>query len=126
MRINENSTIAELRNDLERKRRRAHELQLDTTDPDEWADMNTLRWELEDLDKDLYLSQFIKNNDKITKLVGHVQGASEDAQKLVKSIESVEQAIKEARYKLSSMSSTFDEITTLLNDVEETIELIKA
>ena len=95
-------------------------------DPDQWADMNALRWELEDLDKDLYSSQFINNNDKITKLAGHDQGASEDAQKLVKSIESVEQAIKEARYKLSSMSSTFDEITTLLNDVEETIELIKA
>ena len=64
MELNSDSTIAELRNELDRKRRKAIDLQMNTTDPDEWAVLNSLRWELEDLDKDIYLGHFIKNNDK--------------------------------------------------------------
>jgi len=126
MNVSTNSTIAELRNELERKRNKAQELQMNTTDAEEWASLNTLRWELEDLDKDLYLNQFIKNNDKLAKLIGQIEGASTDAQKLVKTIGEVEQAIKDARDKLKSTSPMFDELTNFLDDVDETIKVIKA
>ncbi len=126
MNLNTNRTVAELRNELERKRKKAQELQMNTTDPDEWATLNTLRWELEDLDKDIYLGQFIKNNDKLSKLVGEIEETTVESQKLVKTIGEVEQALKDARNKLKSTSPMLDEINIFLNDVEETMKVIKA
>ena len=34
--LNTNSSVAELRNEIERKRKKANELQMNTTDPEEW------------------------------------------------------------------------------------------
>lgn len=124
--VSTSSTIAELRSELERKRNQAQELQMNTTDPDEWAGMNTLRWELEDLDKDLYLNQFIKNNDRLEKLIGQIKSASADAQKLVETIAGVEQAVNDARGKLKSTSSMFDEMARFLDDIDRMIKVIKA
>ena len=100
MELNTNSSIAELRNELDRKRRKAIDLQMNTTDPDEWALLNSLRWELEDLDKDIYLGQFIKNNDKLSKLVGEIENATAEAQKLVETLENFEQALEVTREKI--------------------------
>lgn len=126
MNISTNSTIAELRNELERKRSKAQELQLDTTDPDDWAALNTLRWELEDLDKDIYLAQFIKNNEKLSKLTGVIKQATTDAQKIVKTIDNIEQSVKSARKKLKSTSQMFNEITSFMDDIDEMINVLKA
>ena len=126
MNLSTNSSVAELRNELERKRKKAQELQMNTTDPDEWATLNTLRWELEDLDKDIYLGQFIKNNDKLAKLVGEIEDATTEAQKLVKTIGEIEQALTDARAKLKSSSPMLGEITSFLDEVEETMKVMKA
>lgn len=126
MNLTTNNSVAELRNELERKRRKAQELQMNTTDPDEWATLNTLRWELEDLDKDIYLGQFIKNNDKLAKLSGEIKEATKESQKLVKTIGEVEQALKDTRDKLKSSSPLIEEINSFLDEVEETIKVMKA
>ena len=125
MNISTKSTVAELRNELERKRRKAQELQMNTTNAGEWASLNTLRWELEDLDKDIYLSQFIKNNDKIAKLVGVIAKTTSEAQKLIVTIKEVEQALINARAKLKSTSPMLDEISSFLDEVELTIKVMK-
>lgn len=126
MNLSTNSSIAELRNEIERKRKKAQELQLNITDRDEWATLNTLRWELEDLDTDIYLGQFIKNNDKIAKLVGVIEDATTEAQKLIKTIGEIEQALKAARTKLKNTSPMLVEITSFLDEVEDTLKVIKA
>jgi cell fate (sporulation/competence/biofilm development) regulator YlbF (YheA/YmcA/DUF963 family) len=126
MKLSTNSSVAELRNEIERKRKKAQELQMNTTDPDEWASLNILRWELEDLDKDLYLSQFIKNTDKLAKLVGKIEGATTEAQKLVNIIEDVEQALKSARAKLKSSSPMINEIKGFLDEVDAMMKVMKA
>ena len=126
MSLNKNSTVGELRNELECKRRKATELQMNTTNAREWLSLNTLRWDLEDLDKDLYLSQFIKNNDKLAKLIGEIQKATAEAQKLIATIEDVKQSLVSARAKLKNTSPMFDEISSFLDEVELTIKVIKA
>lgn len=126
MNLNTNSSVSELRTELERKRKKAQDLQMNTTDPDEWATLNTLRWELEDLDKDIYLGQFIKNNDKLAKLLGEIEASTEASQKLIKTIGEVEQALKDARDKLKSTSPMLAEIKIFLDEVEETMKVIKA
>ena len=126
MNINASSTSAELRNELERKRSKAQELQLDTTDPDDWAALNTLRWELEDLDKDIYLAQFIKNNEKLSKLTGVIKQDTTDSKKIVKTIDDIEQSVKNAREKLKSTSQMFNEITSFMDDIDEMINVLKA
>jgi hypothetical protein len=125
MELNSDSSIAELRNELDRKRRKAIDLQMNTTDPDEWAVLNSLRWELEDLDKDIYLGHFIKNNDKLSKLVGEIENATIEAQKLVNTITEIEEVLIEARAKIKTTSPMLDEITIFLNDVEKTMEILK-
>jgi cell fate (sporulation/competence/biofilm development) regulator YlbF (YheA/YmcA/DUF963 family) len=125
MDLNANSTVAELRNELERKRKKAQELQMNSTDPDEWVALNTLRWELEDFDKDIYLSRFIKNNDKLAKLTGEIEDATAESQKLVKSIGEIEQALMDTRAKLNSTSPMLDEIKGFLDEVEETMKVMK-
>lgn len=126
MSLSKNSTVAELRNELERKRAKARELQMNTTNHREWVSLNTLRWELEDLDRDIYLSQFIKNNDKIAKLIGEIEEATAEAQKLITTIGEVEKALIDTRAKLKSTSTMFDEISSFLDEVEATIKVIKA
>lgn len=126
MNLSANSSVAELRNEIERKRKKAQELQMNTTDTDEWASLNTLRWELEDLDNDLYLSQFIKNTDKLAKLVGEIEGATTEAQKLVNTIEDVEQALIGARAKLKSFSPMIEEIKDFLDEVDAMMKVMKA
>jgi len=126
MNLTTNSSVAELRSELERKRKKAQDLQMNTTDPDEWATLNTLRWELEDIDKDIYLGQFIKNNDKLAKLVGEIEEATSESQKLVKTIDMVDQALKDARDKLKSTSPMLDEIKSFLDEVEEMMKVMKA
>ena len=125
MELNTNSSIAELRNELDRKRRKAIDLQMNTTDPDEWALLNSLRWELEDLDKDIYLGQFIKNNDKLSKLVGEIESATIEAQKLVKTISEIEEILIETRAKIKRTSPMLNEITLFIDDVERTMEILK-
>jgi len=126
MNLSTKSNVAELRNELERKRSKAQELQMNTTNAGEWISLNTLRWELEDLDKDLYLSPFIKNNDKIAKLAGVIKDATAEAQKLITTIVEIEQALVRARAKLKSTSPMFDEISSFFDEVEMTIKVIKA
>lgn len=126
MNLSTDSSVAELRHELERARKKAQDLQMNTTDPDEWAVLNTLRWELEDLDKDIYLGQFIKNNDKIAKLVGEIEGATAEAEKLVNTLAEMEQAVKEARTQIKSTSKMAGELAGFFDEVEETLDVIKA
>jgi len=125
MKLSENNTVAELRSELDRKRKKALELQMNTSDPEEWSGLNSLRWELEDLDKDLYLAQFIKNSDKLAKLVNQIESAAAEAQKLVKTLAEIEQVLKDARGKLKAASPLLDELSSFLDEVEETLQIIK-
>ncbi len=124
--LNTNSSVAELRNEIERKRKKANELQMNTTDPEEWDSLNTLRWELEDLDKDLYLSQFIKNTDMLAKLVGEIEKATTAAQKLINTIKEVELAITTARDKLKATSPMIAEMKGFLDEVDTMMAVFKA
>ena len=99
---------------------------MDTTDSEEWESMNMLRWELEDLDKDLYSCQFIRNNDRISRLTGQLTEAGADAVKVLKTIEEVERAITNARGKLKDTSRMFGEISGYLDDVSNMLGVIKS
>lgn len=125
MSLNLSSSVAELRNEIERKRNKALELQMDTTNPDEWSGLNTIRWELEDLDKDIYLGQFIKNNDALSKLIDKIKDANQDAAKLINTIQNVEDAVKDLRDKIDQASPLISEISGFLVEVEKTMVLIK-
>ena len=126
MAVNRQSTVAELRNELDGKRRRALELQANTTDEGEWSQLNTIRWELEDLDKDLYLSQFIKNNDKLEKLISEVEASTEQAQKIVQTLEEARRAVQGAREKLKQTSPMFEELNNFLAETEAMLNVIRA
>ncbi len=99
---------------------------MNTTDPEEWDSLNTLRWELEDLDKDLYLSQFIKNTDMLAKLVGEIEKATTAAQKLINTIKEVELAITTARDKLKATSPMIAEMKGFLDEVDTMMAVFKA
>jgi predicted nucleic acid-binding Zn-ribbon protein len=98
---------------------------MDTTNPDEWSGLNTIRWELEDLDKDIYLGQFIKNNDALSKLIDKIKDANQDAAKLINTIQNVEDAVKDLRDKIDQASPLISEISGFLVEVEKTMVLIK-
>lgn len=124
MSLNTRNTIAELRNELDSKRNRAKELQSKTTVTDEWKNLNNIRWELEDLDNDIYKSQFIKNNQKISTLINQINNAQDDAKKIIKTIDEVNSAIKSARSKLKNTSKMLTELNNFYNETEELISLI--
>ena len=124
MSLNTRNTIAELRNELDSKRNRAKELQSKTTVTDEWKNLNNIRWELEDLDNDIYKSQFIKNNQKISTLINQINNAQDDAKKIIKTIDEINSAIKSARSKLKNTSKMLTELNNFYNETEELISLI--
>lgn len=124
MSVDKNSSVAELRSELDRKRKRALDLQTSTTDPDEWKNLNTIRWELEDLDRDLYLSQFIKNNEKLEKLIGQMEEASEGAKKIVETLNEIRNAVVKARSTLKAASSMFPELDSFYTEVEEMLKTL--
>jgi len=123
--ITQSSNIADLRSELERKRREAVDLQLRTTSPKDWSNLNVIRWQLEDLDKDLYVSQFIENNDKIKKLVGEIAAATLEAQKITDTIEAAIKAVAGARKGLKKTSRIFDDTKRFLNETEGLLEVLK-
>ncbi len=125
MTINENSSVAELRTELDRKRKRALDLQMDTTDPDEWKNLNTVRWELEDLDRDLYLSPFIKNNDTLEKLIGQMAQAGEGAKKIVETLKEIRSAVQTARSALNQASAMFPELDAFYQEIEKMLDTLR-
>jgi uncharacterized phage infection (PIP) family protein YhgE len=126
MSIDKNSSVAELRSELDRKRKRALDLQMSATDPDEWKNLNAIRWELEDLDRDLYLSQFIKNNEKLEKLIGLLEAAGEGAKKIVETLDEIKNAVKLARSTLKTASSIFPELDAFYTEVENMLKMLRA
>lgn len=126
MSLTSQSTVAELRSELDRKRRRALDLQAATGDAEEWAVLNTLRWELEDLDRDLYQGQFIRNNDRLEKLVAHIESATDDAQRILRTLDEVRAAVSRAREKIRSTSSIFGEMDAFLVETETLLDVIRA
>jgi len=126
MNIDKNSSVAELRSELDRKRRNALDLQMNTTDPGDWNNLNTIRWELEDLDNDLYLSSFIRNNEKLEKLIGQIEEASEGAKKIVETLNSIKNAVQKARSALKTTSAMFTDINTFYKEIEALIEIFRS
>ena len=126
MSVDKNSSVAELRDELDRKRRRAFDLQRSTTDPDELDNLSTIRWELEDLDRDLYLSQFIKNNDKLEKLIGQMEEATEGANKVVETLKEIRNAVVKARSTLKTASSMFPELDAFYTEVEQMLKTLRS
>ncbi len=126
MSVDKNSSVAELRSELDRKRKRALDLQMSATDPDEWKNLNIIRWELEDLDRDLYLSQFIKNNEKLEKLIGQLEAASEGAKKIVETLKEIRNAVEEARSTLKTASSIFPELDAFYTEIEDMLKILHA
>ncbi len=118
MTLSKQSTVAELRHKIDRKRIRALELQMDTRDANEWDSLNAVRWELQDLDTDLYQSQYIKNNEKIEKLIGKIQESSEDARQIIETLDRIKKVIKKARKKLKKNSPRFKELSQFLNETK--------
>lgn len=123
--ITQSSNVADLRSELERKRREAVDLQLRTTSPTDWSNLNVIRWQLEDLDKDLYASQFIQNNEKIKKLVGEIAAATLEAQKIIDTIDSAVKAVTTARKALKKTSKIFDDTKRFLSETERLLEVLK-
>ena len=124
MSIDNNSSVAELRSELDRKRKQALDLQTDTTDPDEWNNLNTIRWDLEDLDRDLYLSQFIKNNDKLEILIGQIEESGEEAKRIAATLETVTETLKKARAELKDTSAMFGELDDFYKKTDELIKTL--
>ena len=124
--ITANSSIADLRSELERKRREVVDLQLRTTSQTDWSNLNVIRWQLEDLDNDHYVSQFIRNNDKIRKLVGEIEAATLEAQKIVDTIDSAVKAVKNARKALKKTSRMFADTKRFLSETEAILSALKA
>jgi len=126
MSLTSQSTVAELRSELDTKRRRALDLQAATDDAEEWAVLNTLRWELEDLDRDLYQGQFIRNNDRLERLVAQIESATDDAQRILRTLDEVRAAVSRAREKIRSTSSIFGEMDVFLVETEALLDVIRA
>ncbi|MHC4553023.1 MAG: hypothetical protein ACYSUT_09715 [Planctomycetota bacterium] len=124
MHIDKNSSVAELRSELDRKRRQTLEFQATTTDPVEWSNLNVIRWDLEDLDKDIYLSQFIKNNDKLEKLIGKIEQATQEAQKIKTTLDNVLASLKKAREELKQNSAIFEELSHFYTEVDGLIDVL--
>ncbi len=125
MSLDKNSTIADLRSELDRKGKRALDLQTNTTDPTEWSNLNAIRWELEDLDNDLYLSQFVKNNDKINKLIGQITESSKKAKKILATLEEAKKILSKARTELQQTSAMFNELEGFYNETEALLIVLK-
>jgi len=123
--ITQSSNIADLRSELERKRREAVDLQSRTTSTTDWSNLNVIRWQLEDLDKDLYVSQFIQNNDKIKKLVGEIAAATLEAQKIIDTIDSAVKAVTTARKALKKTSKIFGDTKRFLSETEAMLAALK-
>ncbi|RLJ17332.1 hypothetical protein DJ030_14890 [bacterium endosymbiont of Escarpia laminata] len=125
MSLDKNSTITDLRSELDRKGKRALDLQTNTTDPTEWSNLNAIRWELEDLDNDLYLSQFVKNNDKINKLIGQIAESSKKAKKILVTLDEAQKILSKARTELQQTSAMFDELEGFYNETETLLIVLK-
>jgi DNA repair ATPase RecN len=125
MSIDNNSSVAEVRSELDRKRRRALDLQTSSTDPNEWNNLNTIRWDLEDLDTDLYLSQFIKNNDKLEILIGQIQKSGEKAEKIAATLQNVSETLQKARAELKNASAMFGELDCFYKEIDELIKTLR-
>jgi hypothetical protein len=123
--ITKSSNIADLRSELERKRREVVDLQLQTMSRTDWSNLNVIRWQLEDLDNDLYVSQFIDNNDKIQKLVGEIAAATLEAQKIADAIDAAVKAVKDARKALKKTSRIFTDTKRFLNETEAILAALK-
>jgi len=125
MSLNGNNSVAELRSELDRKRKRALDLQTNTTDPEEWKNLNAIRWELEDIDNDLYRSQFIKNNEKLKKLIGQIKQSGEKARKIIATLNDAKKALKKARSELKSTSAMFGELNNFYTETEALLETLR-
>ena len=125
MSLDKNSTVAELRSELDRKRKRALDLQMNTTDMDEWKNLNAIRWELEDIDNDLYRSRFIKNNEKLEKLIDQIDRSGEDAGKIIETLNNAKDVLQKARTELKSVSAMFGELNNFYMETEELLEAMR-
>ncbi len=125
MSLNKNSSVAELRSELDRKRNRTLDLQTNTKDPDEWNNLNDIRWELEDLDNDLYLSQFIKNNEKLEKLIGEIEQSGEGARKIVATLNDAKKTLMRARDGLKKASAMFGELDNFYKETEALLKTLQ-
>ena len=124
--LDETSSVAELRSELDRRRKRALDLQMDTTDPEEWKNLNIVRWELEDLDRDLYLSRFINNNDTLEKLIGRIEQAGGEAEKITETLKGIRKAVQGARKALKKASALFPDLDAYYKEIETMLETLRA
>jgi len=125
MSLDGNSSVAELRSELDFKRRRALDLQLNTKDADEWKNLNAIRWELEDLDNDLYQSQFIKNNEKLEKLIGQIEKSGEEAAKIVTTLNKAKEVLQKARQQLKQTSPIVGQQDAFYRETEELLAVLR-
>jgi hypothetical protein len=125
MDLDKNSSVAELRSELDRKRKRVLDMQTNTTDAAEWKMLNGLRWGLQDLDNDIYLNQFIKNDDLIKKLIGQIGQAGEEAKKIISTLENVKTVLQEARTSLKKTSAMFKELDSFYRETESLLKVLQ-
>jgi hypothetical protein len=123
--MDKNNTVAELRSELDQKRKRILDMQTGTTDPAEWKALNTLRWGFQDLDNDIYLSQFIKNNDLIEKLIGQVDQAGEEAKKIVITLNNLKETLQKAHEELKKTSAMFKELDAFYTETEALLNVLQ-
>jgi hypothetical protein len=126
MDLDKNNSVAELRSELDRKRKRAVDMQTNTTDATEWKMLNDLRWGLQDLDNDIYLSQFIKNDDLIEKLIGQIGQAGEEAKKIMSTLNNVKTVLQKARTDLKKTSAMFKELDAFFRETESLLNALNA
>jgi hypothetical protein len=125
MDLDKNSSVAELRSELDRKRKRVLDMQTNTTDAAEWKMLNDLRWGLQDLDNDIYLNQFIKNDDLIKKLIVQIGQAGEEAKKIISTLENVKTVLQEARTSLKKTSAMFKELDSFYRETESLLKVLQ-
>ncbi len=126
MGLNQNSSVAELRTELDFKRRKARELRAATEDADERMMLSDIFWELRDLDIDLYHSQFIKNNERLSVLTGHLENAVAGAEKVIATLENISEVLQSSRGSLNEASVMFGELGTFYSEVEGILESFKS
>ena len=124
MKLHRNSSVAELRGELDNKRKRALDMQAGTTDAAERRALNALRWGLQDLDNDIYLNQFIKNDDLIKSLIGQIDAATAEAKKIGSTLDHIKAVIEKARGELKQTSLMFSELDAFYSETEKLLEIL--
>ena len=82
--------------------------------------------ELDDVDRALWDAAFIRNDDRIEKLVSALEGASKGARAVQRQFEDLRDAVTMARQKVQAASAAFQDADAALGKAEEIVGLVLA